>query len=135
MFGLPRSSSQSPAAVLWEHKVEVRALAFEDPWLSAAMSDGTVLLLDVEAAMRARRTASQRGQAAAGGAAARTLAAPGYASYCVDIADQWLAAGERKAPSDRSFPGSPVGSSGTGPFLLAYPPACLSLTDALGLSA
>lgn len=95
---LRRLSGSAPAAVLWEHKAEVRALAFEDPWLTAALADGTLALLDVDAAMRARRSFSQRAQTAAG-AAARVFALPSFSPHCVDISGQWLAAGERECSS------------------------------------
>ena len=49
-----RSSSSRPAAVvLGRHAEPVAALAFEDPWL--AVAQGSVTLVDVDAAMRGGR--------------------------------------------------------------------------------
>ncbi len=66
------------------------SLILEDPWLAAALSDGTVALLNTEAAMRQRH----HGRSLGGSPAPRRLfQLPGGAAYCADLADQWLVAG------------------------------------------
>ena len=44
-----------PVATLWETSAGVNFLSLEDPWLAAALTDGTVALLNIEAAMRQRQ--------------------------------------------------------------------------------
>ncbi len=57
-----RSSSSCPAAaVLGRHAEAVAALAFEDPWL--AVAQGSVPLVDVDAAMRGGRGGPSGGKA------------------------------------------------------------------------
>ncbi|KAK9802744.1 hypothetical protein WJX73_006604 [Symbiochloris irregularis] len=45
-YDMRQSTASAPVAHLWDHAAGIRALAFEDPWISAAVSDGTVMLLD-----------------------------------------------------------------------------------------
>ena len=52
VYRLPDVSAT--VAVLWETSAGVGSLTLEDPWLAAALSDGTVALLNTEAAMRQR---------------------------------------------------------------------------------
>lgn len=98
-----------------------QGLAFEDPWLATASADGTVALINTEGCMRespttahttwaslapcisSRHTScSSLGAVDATAAAARRGARPAprtrqfqtsFPAYCVDLADQWLAAG------------------------------------------
>ena len=66
------------------------SLTLEDPWLAAALSDGTVALLNTEVAMRQRH----HGRTTSGSSTPRRLfQLPGGAAYCADLADQWLVAG------------------------------------------
>jgi len=65
-------------------------LTLEDPWLAAALSDGTVALLNTEVAMRQRH---QGRPSSASLPPRRVFQLPGGAAYCADLADQWLVAG------------------------------------------
>ncbi|KAL3152980.1 hypothetical protein ABBQ38_012009 [Trebouxia sp. C0009 RCD-2024] len=79
-----------PVASLWETSAGVNSLSLEDPWLAAALTDGTVALLNIEAAMRQR----QQGRPPAQGPPPKRLfQQPSGAACCADLADQWLAAG------------------------------------------
>lgn len=40
-------------ATLWQHSGRCAALSFEDPWLASSSADGSVALLNVEAALKA----------------------------------------------------------------------------------
>ncbi len=103
--GCCRSSSQAACNILWQHGALVQSIAFDDPWMAAAMDDGATLLLNADAAMRGGRAGpgSRAGprargtrDALPGSAAAVKRQFPGAGSgpaYCVDIADQWLACG------------------------------------------
>ena len=57
-------ATAAPVATLWQTGAGVWGLSHEDPWLGAALSDGTVVLLNAEAAMRQgnnRRAVAQVG--------------------------------------------------------------------------
>lgn len=43
-------------ATLWQQGSPVQSIAFDDPWLAAALDDGSALLLNVDAAMRGGRS-------------------------------------------------------------------------------
>eukprot|EP00891_Asterochloris_glomerata_P007223 jgi/Astpho2/7223/Aster-x1425 len=45
-------ATAAPVATLWQTGAGVWGLSHEDPWLGAALNDGTVVLLNAEAAMR-----------------------------------------------------------------------------------
>ena len=84
-----------PVATQWESSAGVNSLSLEDPWLAAALTDGTVALLNTEAAMRQR----QQGRTAAQSASSKRLfQQPSGAACCADLADQWLAAGSGDRP-------------------------------------
>ncbi|KAL0022798.1 hypothetical protein WJX79_009380 [Trebouxia sp. C0005] len=85
---LPDASAT--VATLWETSAGVGSLTLEDPWLAAALSDGTVALLNTEVAMRQRRHGRP---SSASLPPRRVLQLPGGAAYCADLADQWLVAG------------------------------------------
>ncbi|GLC34183.1 hypothetical protein PLESTB_001613600 [Pleodorina starrii] len=75
--------------VLWHHNAAVTGLAFEDPWLASASADGCIMLQDSEQAL-AGGGSPQR----ALNANCRALHCPaGQPALCLDLADQWLAAG------------------------------------------
>ena len=66
------------------------SLSLEDPWLSVALSDGTVALLNCEVAMRQR----PHGRPMTGLVTPKRLfQLPGGGACCADLADQWLVAG------------------------------------------
>ena len=93
-----RSSSLTACNTLWQHGALVQSIAFDDPWMAAAMDDGATLLLNADAAMRGGRASGLPGRAALsappGGSIAVKRQFPGSGpAYCVDIADQWLACG------------------------------------------
>lgn len=99
-----RSSSQAAANTLWQHGALVQSIAFDDPWMAAAMDDGATLLLNADAAMRGGRSGPGPGGRAAprGGCAAVRRQFPSAGAgpaYCVDIADQWLACGSGVRPA------------------------------------
>lgn len=76
---------KDPSCVVWHHNNGVNCLAFEDPWLVSASSDGCVMLMDFEVAVRSQN----RNMASP----ARQLLTPGGPAYSVDIADLWLSCG------------------------------------------
>ena len=89
-----------PVATLWETSAGVNSLSLEDPWLAAALTDGTVALLNIEAAMRQR----QQGRTAAQPPPPKRLfQQPSGAACCADLADQWLAAGSGDQPLLKLF--------------------------------
>ena len=93
---LPDASST--VATLWETSAGVNSLSLEDPCLSAALTDGTVVLLNTEAAMKQR----QHGRTAAQSPMSKRLfQLPTGAALCADLADQWLVAGAGKSCSQR----------------------------------
>ncbi len=51
-----RQSKVDPVATLWQQGSPVQSIAFDDPWLAAALDDGSALLLNVDAAMRSGRS-------------------------------------------------------------------------------
>lgn len=90
----------------------MQSLAFDDPWLAAALDDGSTLLLNVDAAMRMagggsgssrRERALATAAAAAGGrgggqclpmvAKRQFVGGASGPAFCVDISDQWMACG------------------------------------------
>ena len=79
-----------PVATLWETSAGVNSLSLEDPWLAAALTDGTVALVNIEAAMRQRQQSRTAGQTSS---TKRLFQQPTGAAWCADLADQWLAAG------------------------------------------
>jgi len=85
---LPDASAT--VATLWETSAGVGSLTLEDPWLAAALSDGTVALLNTEVAMRQRHHGRP---SSASLPPRRVFQLPGGAAYCADLADQWLIAG------------------------------------------
>lgn len=105
-MGTCRTSSQAACATLWQHGAQVQSIAFDDPWMAAAMDDGATLLLSAEAAMRGGRAGDARqGAPRSGGCAAVRRSFPGAGAgpaYCVDIADQWLACGSGELTCCRS---------------------------------
>lgn len=67
----------------------MQALAFEDPWLASASGDGSIILLNVEAQLKA-------GPGARGlSSTCRQLSTPGGPAFCVDIGEQWLCCGSQ----------------------------------------
>lgn len=81
-------------ATLWETSAGVNSLSLEDPWLAAALTDGTVALLNTDNAMRQRPQGRAASQAAA---TKRLFQLPSGAAGCADLADQWLVAGSGKS--------------------------------------
>ncbi|KAL0026865.1 hypothetical protein WJX77_007746 [Trebouxia sp. C0004] len=77
-------------ATLWETSAGVGSLTLEDPWLAAALSDGTVALLNTEVAMRQRHHGRP---SSASLPPRRVFQLPGGAAYCADLADQMVVAG------------------------------------------
>ena len=51
-----RQSRVDPVATLWQQGSPVQSIAFDDPWLAAALDDGSALLLNADAAMRGGRS-------------------------------------------------------------------------------
>ena len=97
-----RSSSLAACNTLWQHGALVQSIAFDDPWMAAAMDDGATLLLNADAAMRGGRAGGLPSRAALGALPGGSIAVkrqfPGSGpAYCVDIADQWLACGSGKS--------------------------------------
>ena len=59
-------ATAAPVATLWQTGAGVWGLSHEDPWLGAALNDGTVVLLNAEVAMRQgnnRKSVAQVGPA------------------------------------------------------------------------
>ncbi|KXZ53795.1 hypothetical protein GPECTOR_6g713 [Gonium pectorale] len=76
--------------VLWHHNAALTGLSFEDPWLASAGADGCIMLQDSEQAL-----AGAGGPPRALSTSCRALHCPaGQPPLCLDLADQWLAAGE-----------------------------------------
>jgi hypothetical protein len=71
-----RQASHAPAAALLPGGAPVQALAFDDPWLAAALGDGATLLLNADAAMRGGSACS--GSSANPSRAAREAASARY---------------------------------------------------------
>ena len=92
VYRLPDASAT--VAVLWETSAGVGSLTLEDPWLAAALSDGTVALLNTEVAMRQRH---HRANSSASAPPKRLFQLPAGAAHCADLADQWLVAGSGSA--------------------------------------
>lgn len=89
--------------MLWAQRAPLRGLSFEDPWLAAATSDGAVLLLDAESALRGGRgndSTLHRRIPGRGKAARQRLSGPSGPAFCVDISDNALACGS--GPSARA---------------------------------
>lgn len=49
-------SRADPVSTLWQQGSPVQSIAFDDPWLAAALENGSSLLLNVESAMRGGRS-------------------------------------------------------------------------------
>ncbi|KAI8466040.1 MAG: WD40-repeat-containing domain protein [Monoraphidium minutum] len=112
----PRASAPAPtthasSAIVWHHNAPVNSLAFEEPWLASASSDGMVLMTHAEAAQptyggRPKRAAGGGSGGGGGGAAAGRAFSPstrrnlpvagGEPVFAVDIAGMYLAAGGRR---------------------------------------
>ena len=94
-----RSASAAPAAALWTGGGIVHALSFDDPYLGAALGDGSLAVVNVDAAMRGGRGGGPPG-APGGGAAppARQFPGAGRPAYCVELRDQWMASGGGAPP-------------------------------------
>ena len=89
-----RSPCEAPAATLWAGSAIVHALSFDDPYLGAALGDGSLVLVNADAAMRGGRGGSPLGSSGGGGApAARQFPGTGRPAYCVELRDQWMASG------------------------------------------
>ncbi|KAK9838471.1 hypothetical protein WJX81_001301 [Elliptochloris bilobata] len=89
-----RIPSEAPAASLWTGGAIVHALSFDDPYLAAALGDGSLALVNVDQAMRGGRGSSPRGGGGGGGGpAARQFPGSGRPAYCVELRDQWMASG------------------------------------------
>ena len=79
----------------------VQSLSFEDPWLASAASDGSVLLIDVDAQHRggsATGTWRSTFRGSSGGPSPascchRYLHTPAGPAYCVDLSDQRVVCG------------------------------------------
>lgn len=86
---LPNVSSI--VATLWETSSGVRSLSLEDPWLAAALGDGSVAMLQTDAASKHAKHAHavQPGVRSH----SRLFQMPQGATCCVDLSDQWLVAG------------------------------------------
>lgn len=97
-----RSASAAPAAALWTGGGIVHALSFDDPYLAAALGDGSLAVINVDAAMRGGRGGRPPG-APGGGAAppARQFPGSGRPAYCVELRDQWMASGGGAPPAAR----------------------------------
>jgi len=97
-----RSASAAPAAALWTGGGIVHALSFDDPYLAAALGDGSLAVVNVDAAMRGGRGGGPPG-APGGGAAppARQFPGSGRPAYCVELRDQWMASGGGAPPAAR----------------------------------
>mmetsp|Transcript_18851 Transcript_18851/g.40588 ORF Transcript_18851/g.40588 Transcript_18851/m.40588 type:complete len:567 (-) Transcript_18851:1282-2982(-) len=78
---------KEPSCVMWHHNAGVHGLAFEDPWLASASSDGTVLMMNTEE----QRKAATGMRALSSNC--RQFMTPSGPALCVDIAEQWLACG------------------------------------------
>ncbi|GLI66981.1 hypothetical protein VaNZ11_011076, partial [Volvox africanus] len=75
--------------VLWHHNAAVTGLSFEDPWVASSSADGCIILQDSEQAL-----AGGGGPQRAFNASCRALhCPPGQPALCLDLSDQWLAAG------------------------------------------
>lgn len=101
-MGTCRSKSQGPAAAIWEASSAVSCLSWEEPWLAASYLDGSLLLLDLEACVRA---GSQ--QAARLGAPLqrpRQFPGQGGSAFCVHLCDQWMACGSGLPSSSFCWP-------------------------------
>lgn len=61
--------------MLWQSGAPVHSLAFDDPWLAAALGDGTTLLLNADAAMRKGPPSAAGGGGTGSGRASREAAA------------------------------------------------------------
>jgi hypothetical protein len=83
--------------VLVQQGPPVQSIAFDDPWLVAALGDGSAVLLNVDSAMRGGRPGVRRcsRNAPGPGQPVRRQFVGGAAcpAFCVDIADQWMACG------------------------------------------
>ena len=90
--------------MLWDQNSSIKSLSFEDPWLAAATYSGSILLLDIEAALKGgkgpdgasnshrNRTPLQQPNRAA----RQRLTVPMGPALCVDMADCYLACGSGK---------------------------------------
>ncbi|CAL8466377.1 g5913 [Coccomyxa elongata] len=94
-----RQSKVDPVATLWQQGSPVQSIAFDDPWLAAALDDGSALLLNVDAAMRSGRSSTRAREAARPTQAIKRqfVGSAACSAYCVDIADQWMACGSDAA--------------------------------------
>lgn len=86
---LPDSSSM--VATLWETSSSVKSLSFEDPWLAAALADGSVAMLQTDVA--AKHAKHGQGLQTATKANSRLFQMPQGGTHCVALSDQWLVAG------------------------------------------
>ncbi len=71
----------------------MHALSFDDPFLAAALGDGSLALVNVDAAMRGGRGSGSRGGGGGGVPAVRQFPGSGRPAYCVELRDQWMACG------------------------------------------
>ncbi|EIE19917.1 WD40 repeat-like protein [Coccomyxa subellipsoidea C-169] len=95
---LDTQSRSEAVATLWQQGSPVQSIAFDDPWLAAALEDGSALLLNVDAAMRGCRSGARAREAVRPGPAKRQFVGSGASpAYCVDITDQWMACGSDAA--------------------------------------
>ena len=101
-----RSPCEAPAATLWTGNAIVHALSFDDPYLAAALGDGSLVLVNVDAAMRGGRGSSPRGGGSGSGVAppARQFPGTGRPAYCVELRDQWMASGGGAVPFSNHVP-------------------------------
>eukprot|EP00884_Botryococcus_braunii_P009483 jgi/Botrbrau1/18536/Bobra.0596s0003.1 len=87
-----RSKSQEPAVQIWQGGSAVSCLSWEEPWLAATLLDGSLLLLDLEAGVRAP---SRVGHAPPVHRP-RQFPGQGGSAYCVQLSDQWMACGSEE---------------------------------------
>lgn len=95
-------TTRQTVSVLWDQNSAVKGLSFEDPWLAAATYSGSILLLDIESALKGGRggdVSSSSSSAATkklcntSRATRQRFTGPRGPALCVDMADCYLACG------------------------------------------
>lgn len=84
----------SVVATLWEISSSFKSLSLEDPWLAAALSDGSVAMHHTE--MASKHAKHRQGVRLGTKANSRLFQMPQGATCCVDLSDQRLVAGSGK---------------------------------------
>lgn len=92
---LPDASSV--VATLWETASGVRSVSLEDPWLAVALGDGSVAMLQTDAASKHAKHGHSSQQSGAK-MTSRLFQMPQGATCCADLSDQWLVAGSGDSP-------------------------------------